>query len=572
MNTDRHNRTLFRLFALIMVLGLVLSACVPAAPAPAGQEPAAAEPTEAAAEEAPATAEPAEAAPATGEGSLLRFGHSQRPNDFNPLAVIQGIQTYIQKWTFSKLITLDRNAELIPDLAESYTVSDDGTVFTFTLRQDVTWHDGEPFTAEDVVFTFNYLLNPAAGARKLSNFQVIQGAAEYGEGAADAVEGVQATGDYEVQFTLTAPNAVFLVDLADQSIIPEHVVSQIDPADFLTSEFVTQRPYPGTGAYVFERYETDQFIDLSANPDYFRGAPQIARIRIESIPDNNTRIIALENGEVDLIMDVPAEELERLQGVEGIEIITHDTPTVSGTFVDSDQSKEEPLKVAMRQPQFRQALVHAMDFDALIVDVLEGTVSRQQCMFIQDWACDPALTEYPYDPERARELLAEIGWDPTWEVDWMVLAAQLEPIHAVLQQMYADVGINMVPRPVDGPTFVENFYANGTFDVTFVGYGAGTDPNVPANNFLVCGQIYPNGFNGTRYCNDRVTELVAAGREVISQEERAPIYQEISRINNEELPLIPLWRGQVIAAARDNVNLQYNHYYWDDVNEWTIDQ
>ncbi len=562
MNASRRSRSLFRLFTLIMVLSLVLSACAPAVPAPAAEEPAAV-PTEAAAAEAPAAA---------AEGSLLRFGHSQRPNDFNPLAVIQGIQTYVQKWTFNKLITLDRNGELIPDLAESYTVSDDGTVFTFKLREDVTWHDGEPFNAEDVVFTFNYLLNPAAGARKLSNFQVIQGAAEYGEDTSTPVSGVQATGDYEVQFTLNAPNAVFLVDLADQSIMAEHVVGQIPPADFLTSEFVTKRPYPGTGAYVFDRYETDQFIDLSANPDFFRGAPKIARIRIESIPDNNTRIIALENGEVDLIMDIPGEELERLSGVEGIQIITHETPTVSGTFVDSDQSKEEPIKVAMRQPQFRQALLHAMDFDALINDVLEGTVSRQACMFIQDWACDPELVDYAYDPDKARELLAEIDWDPTWEVDWMVLAQQLEPIHAVLQQMYADVGINMVPRPVDGPTFVENFYANGTFDVTFVGFGAGTDPNVPANNFLVCGQIYPNGFNGTRYCNDRVTELVKAGREVISVEERAPIYQEISVINNEELPLIPLWRGQIIAAAADNVNLQYNHYYWDDVNEWTIDE
>lgn len=560
----RLDRNLFRLFALIMVLGLLLSACAPAAPAPVAEEPAAeetaAEPTDAAAEEASA-----------GEGSLLRFGHSQRPNDFNPMAVIQGIQIYVQKWTFSKLVTLDPSGAVIPDLAESFTVSDDGTVFTFTLRQDVTWHDGEAFNAEDVVFTFNYLLNPAAGARKLSNFQVIQGAAEYGADPSSPVAGVVATGDYEVQITLTAPNAVFLVDLTDQSIMAEHVVSQIAPADFLTSEFVTRRPYPGTGPYVFDRYETDQFIDLSANPNYFRGAPKIARIRIESIPDNNTRIIALENGEVDLIMDIPAEELERMRSVEGVQVITQDTPTVSGTFVDSDQTKEEPIKVAMRQPQFRQALLHAMDFDALINDVLEGNVNRQACMFIQEWACDPELVEYGYDPDRARELLAEIGWDESWEVDWMVLAQQLEPIHAVLQQMYADVGINMVPRPVDGPTFVENFYANGTFDVTFVGYGAGTDPNVPANNFLVCGQIYPNGFNGTRYCNDRVTELVKAGREVISVEERSPIYQEISRINNEELPLIPLWRGQIIVAVADNVTLTYDHYFWDDVQNWTIE-
>jgi ABC-type transport system substrate-binding protein len=549
-------KQIYRLWALFLVIGLVLSACAPAVPAPVA---APAQPTQAAAEES--TADSA-AQPAATEGTLLRFGHPQRPNDFNPLAVIQGIQTIVQKWTFSKLVSLDRDGALITDLAEEYSVSEDGTVFTFKLREDVTWHDGEPFTAEDVVFTFNYLLNPAAGARKISNFQIIQGAAEYGEGETDAVSGVQATGDYEVQITLNEPNAVFLVDLADQSIIPAHVVGEIAPDQFLTSDYATRRPYPGTGPYVFERYVTDQFIELRANPDYFRGAPKIERIRLDSIPDQNTRIIALENAEVDLIADVPTVELDRLRDVPDIEIIMLDAPVVTGTFVDSDQSKDEPKKVAMRRPEFRQALLHAMDFDALINDVLEGTVSRQPCMFIQPWACADDLAEYSYDPDRSRELLAEIGWDSSWEIDWLVLTSQLQPVHVVLQQMYADIGLNMVPRTVDGPTFVENFYANGTFDVTFVGYGAGTDPNVPANNFTVCGQIYPNGFNGTRYCNDRVTELVKAGVRVVSE--------EVSQIINTELPLIPLWRGQAIVAARDNVNLQYNPYYWDEVHEWTI--
>ena len=552
----------FPLLSLLLIVGLIMVACVPAAPP---------------AEEATvdSTSEAEEVAETAELEQVLRFGHSQTLAHFSPLDVVNGLQIYIQKWTFSKLIQWDRNGEIIPDLAESYTVSDDGTVYTFTLRQDVKWHDGEPFDAEDVVFTFNYLLNPDAGARMLSNFQIIEGAAEYGAGEMDAVSGVQATGEYEVQITLTDPSAVFLVDMLHQtgpSIMPEHVVGQIPPAEFETSDFRSKRPYPGTGPFVFDRYETDRFIELSAYSDYHRGGPIIDRIRFDLIPDSNTRIVALENGEVDLIMDIPEDEFERLSGVEGITMITQETPTVQGTFVESDQTNDDPKKVAIRQPQFRQALVHAVDMDSLINGVMLGLVSRQSCIFIQEWACPDDLVDYAYDPDRARALLEEIGWDESWEVDWMVLATEggVEPVHAIIQQMYADVGINAVPRPVDIPTFIQDFYENGDFDVTWVPYGAGPDPNVAANNFLVCGQLYPNGYNGARYCNDRVTELVKAGTTVIDQAERATIYQEIATINNEELPLIAMWRGLQTAAVRDNVDLQYEHYNWDDVNLWSM--
>jgi len=567
MNQPTRHRIPLAFYALL-IAALVLSACATAtAPTGEGEAPAAAE---------DATAAPAEEAaePAATDGSVLRFGYSQRPNNFNPLTIIQGIQGFTAKWVFGKLVTFDADGNVIGDLATDWTISDDGTVFTFTLRDDVTWHDGEPFNAEDVVFTFNYLLNPDTGAQLYSNFQIIAGAPEYGEGATDSVSGVEALSDTEVQITLSEPSAIFLVDLAQWNgarILPEHVVSQIAPEEFATSGFATERPYPGTGPYVFERYETDQFFELSANPDYYRGAPQIDRIRVLSIPDANTRIIALENAEVDLIQGIPTEEYARVSELDGVQVIEQPSPTVTGLFVDSDDSKDDPKKAAMRTPEFRQALYHALDMDALINDVQEGLVTRQNCVFIQEWACASDLTDYAYNPDAARELLAEIGWDESWEVDWMILSEQVEPLHAVMQQMFADVGLNMVVRTVDGPTFVENFYSNGTFDVTLVGYGAGVDPNVPANNFFVCGQLYPNGYNGTRYCNDQVSDLVKQGQVTTDPDERAAIYQELSLILNAELPLLPLWISPILTAARDNVNLSYQQYDWDGVQEWTIE-
>lgn len=550
--------------AWLIILALALSACAPAAaPAPAAEEPAG---------EATAPAEE-EAGESDGEGELLRFGYSQRPNNFNPLDVVQGIEGFTQKWTNAKLVTFDREGNLMGDLAESWDVSEDGTVFTFTLREGVTWHDGEPFTADDVRFTFERILNPDTGARLYSNFQVIDGAAAFGEGEAETVSGIEVVDDATVRFTLSEPSAIFLVDMAitnGHTMLPEHVVSEIEPADFAASEYATRRPYPGLGPYVFERYETDQFFDLSAYPDYFRGEPMIPRIRVLTIPDDNTRLVALENDEIDLAQNVPTAEFERMNNLEGIETLVQQSPSGTGLFFDSDQDKDDPLKVAMRTPEFRRAILHALDVDALVNDVQEGLPTRANCVFLHEWACSPDLTVYDYDPGRAQELLAEIGWDNSWEVDWMVLAEQVEPVHAIMQQMWAEVGVNAVPRTVDGPTFVENFYQNGTFDMTLVGYGAGADPNVAANNFFVCGQLYPNGFNGTRYCNDRVTELVQEGKVTVDPDARAPIYQELSLILNEELPLAPLWVSPIITAAVDDLQLTYDQYNWDDVHLWTF--
>lgn len=546
---------------LLLVATLVLGAC--ATPAPVS--PPAAD----------ATAEPApEAAPAVpADSDLLRFGYGQVPNDFNPMTIIQGLQGFVQKWVNAKLITFDVEGNIIGDLAEDWTISDDGLVFTFQLREGLTWQDGEPFSAEDVVFTFEYILTRETGARLFSNFQVIEGAAEFAEGEADSISGVVALSDSEVQFTLTEPSAIFLVDLAVWNgvfIMPQHVVGEIPPEAFTTSEYATRRPYPGIGPFVFERYETDQFIELSANPTYFRGEPIISRVRLISIPDANTRLIALENGEVDIIEGIPVDELARTQNIPGIQLIQQPSPSGLGIFVDSDQDKDEPIKVAMRTPEFRQALYHALDIDSIIADVLDGVPTRSPCVFLQEWACSPDLTAYDYDPELARELLAAIDWDSSWEVDWMILAQQVQPVHAIMQQLFADVGINTVPRTVDGPTFIENFYANGTFDLTMVGFGAGVDPNVPANNFFVCGQLYPNGFNGARYCNDRVTELVSLGQSTVDFDERAALYQELSLILNEELPLLPLWVTPLTTAATDRLQLTYDQYEWDNVQDWTF--
>ena len=557
------------LLALVLVLSVVLSACAPTAPVPAEGSTPAVEATEAAVE-AEAT-EPA--AEGDGAESLLRFGYGQRPNNFNPLAVVQGIEGFVQKWTNAKLVTFDGDGQLMGDLAESWGVSEDGTVFTFKLREGVTWQDGEPFTAEDVVFTFERILTPAMEARLHTNFLVIAGAEEFAAGNAETVSGIEALSDYEVQFTLKEPSAIFLVDMAitnGHTILPKHVVEAIAPADFATSEYATRMPYPGLGPYIFDTYETDQYVDLVANPTYFRGAPKIDRIRIQIIPDNNTRLVALENGEIDVAQGVPTQEFARVSALEGITTYSQGSPVPTSLFVDSDQSKDDPKKVAMRTPEFRQALYHALDMDALINDVLEGLPARQNCPLLQAWACSPNLVDYSYDPDKARELLAAAGWDSSWEVEWMVLAPQVEPVHAVMQQMWADVGINMVPVTVDGPTFVENFYEKGTFDVTIVGYGAGADPNVAANNFFVCGQLYPNGFNGTRYCNDRVTELVQAGKSTVAQADREPIYQELTEIINQELPVLPLWVNPIITAASDKVVLTYDQYNWDDVQLWEI--
>ncbi|HKL12887.1 MAG TPA: ABC transporter substrate-binding protein, partial [Halanaerobiales bacterium] len=193
------------------------------------------------------------------EDKVLNFGWHQRPENFNLFNLIQGVQTMAARWTFSGLVTYNSEFEVMPDLAESWDVSEDGKVWTFNLRENVDWQDGQKFDAEDVMFTLRYIFD-VKGKSAEALKELVVGASEYADGSANEVSGIKKIDEYTVQFTTKFSTRRFLQSLSGLYIVPEHVVKDIDPANWPKSKFVTERPYPGTGPYYIEDYKPGQYI------------------------------------------------------------------------------------------------------------------------------------------------------------------------------------------------------------------------------------------------------------------------------------------------------------------------
>lgn len=420
-----------------------------------------------------------------------------------------------------------------PLLAESWDMEEDGKVWIFHLREGVTWHDGEPFTADDVVFSFNAYVDPAVGSRWHVRLSDILGYDEFRAGEADSLEGVTKVDDMTVRVELK--NAAPLWILLSQPyiiIFPNHLLGDVPAEELIGHDYWSSRV--GTGPFKWENYEPDQFIELVRNEDYFLGAPKLERVIYQFYADASTHLAALENGEIDSIayetLLMPVPEVARFEGMDNI-FVRADMDMGAPAFLQMDLTDEDFGDV-----RFRKALMYAIDRKGLVETLWQSEARVANTMFPAEWTWPDDLNQYEYNPDKARELLAEMGWDNSRELDFIYhysdsLTADLI---VAMQQYLADVGINIAPRRLE-PATINEMYADGTFEIGYFANGQGLDP-ATGRTAVQCDSTI-----AFSYCNERVEELFDEGLKYRTREERAPYYQEISKILNEELPKVWLW-------------------------------
>ena len=425
--------------------------------------------------------------------------------------------------------------DLQPLLAESWEVEGDGQAVVYTLRQDVTWHDGEPFTAEDVVFSFNVYANPAVGSRWASKLSSVQGYEAFQAGDADSLSGVTAVDDHTVRVELNEPlplwPGLFGIYIV---IFPEHLLGDVAPEELQGHPFWSERV--GTGPFKWSNYEPDQFIELVRNEDYFLGAPLLERIIYRFYTDASTQLAALESGEIDAIayetLLLPVTEVGRFEDLPDIEVL-------------ADMSMGAPafLRFNHTEPPFddvrvRQAMLHAIDRAGLVEALWQGEAQVADTMFPQEWTWPEGLNSYEYDPERARELLAEAGYADGLTLETDLLYYYGDSLSAdlivAMQQYLADVGISLSPRRVDPPT-IQEAQQNLSMQVGYAALGMGLDPST-GHPAVECDSVLAMG-----YCNEEMDARFREALTVSSQEEREGIYQEIATTLNEEVPSGWLW-------------------------------
>lgn len=351
---------------------------------PAAEEPAPAEEAPAATEAAPEpTSEPVVEASATAMADPLIVLIDNDEGPITPANFNTFIGYYLVGWVYDPLFARDPNLEPVPALAESYTVSDDGLNWVVTLRDDVTWHDGEPFTADDVVFSYNFLIE-AGRAPNLA-----------------AISTIEATGEHEVSITLSAANPFFLMEgLAGYFILPEHIWAGQEPISGELNQFQGQI---GTGAYRLTEIVPGESYTFTANPDYFRGQPKAPTVIAKIVKDRTQQFNQLRAGEAHAVLSsVPPAQVDQIAGDEAISL-------AQGSDFFNYIFYLNGSRPPFDQPLVRQAIAKAIDAQTLVDIVMLGYGVELPLSWYHPelpWALN---IEREYNPEAAMALLDEAG-------------------------------------------------------------------------------------------------------------------------------------------------------------------
>jgi peptide/nickel transport system substrate-binding protein len=392
---------IYKLFAIVALVAMVLAGCgTPAAtPAPAATEAPAAQPAAPEATAAPAateaTAAPAAAAsgPAGVFRSPMRAGCAvgtlwttcgRRIDE----AFLQGLAQV--KWTADGVEPL---------LAESWEMDEDAQAFVFHLREGVTWHDGEPFTADDVVYSFNIFANPAVGSTYASKLAAVKGYEEFQAGTATELAGVTKIDDMTVRVELSSPSPLW-VDLQQISIsiLPEHILGSVAPDQLRTNGY--WKNMVGTGPFVMTKFVDDQYIEGVANENYFLGKPKLDKIVFQIYADTAAILNALEAGELDSTPyeggGIPLDQVQRFEAMPHLTVLGNmdaGLPTfIMLNLEDPDFAKQE----------VREAMMYAIDRDAIMETIRLNLGQISNTMFPGEWARPTDLEPYAYDPGQGR--------------------------------------------------------------------------------------------------------------------------------------------------------------------------
>ncbi|TVR69835.1 MAG: hypothetical protein EA415_13755, partial [Sphaerobacteraceae bacterium] len=292
--------------------------------------------------------------------------------------------------TKSVIGTHPETTEPIPELAEDWDISDDGLEYTFHLREDVTWHDGEQLTAEDVVYTFETHMDEDTGSPRTSELVA-------------RIDTVEATDDYTVQFTLNMPASPFLQQNMVYYIVPEHILGDVAPADLAAHDYSTGEPGVtiGCGPFQFEEWVSGDYVMLTKYEDYYEGEPNIDTWIRRIVPDQTVLAQQIGTGEVDYGA-VQESDYESLDQQDSVNVTEFDTFNFTFFIYQLDEERTS----LFQEPEVRQALVYGLDRESMVNairfgvgEVARGTMPRPS------WAYDPDSLErdYEFDPDRARE-------------------------------------------------------------------------------------------------------------------------------------------------------------------------
>ncbi|RWR27359.1 ABC transporter substrate-binding protein [Sinirhodobacter populi] len=338
------------------------------------------------------------------DGDPIRYAIWSNPKGtFHPTLYFTDYDRAVIFSVFSRLVTLDEKQNPQPSLAESWDYSEDGRTLTLHLRKGVKWHDGQPFTAEDVAYTYQAEAAPDFPRDRPPFVKYLEGFEDYSTGKADSLPGIQVVDDVTVAFTFKAPYAAAFAHFADKPVLAKHIWDKIPLKTWNEASEALRNPV-GTGPYKFVEFKPDQYVRLERNDDYFGGQPRTKTI-IFRISNTQTAQSELINGELD-IAEISSWNERDLQTYRDAGLRIVEQRGTSGQYLPFDTRNPK-----LSDKRVRQAIIHAINRQAIVDRLLFGHGAVFNTNAHPDSPYYPAgLDPYAYDPQKARELLAEAGW------------------------------------------------------------------------------------------------------------------------------------------------------------------
>jgi peptide/nickel transport system substrate-binding protein len=461
------------------------------------------------------------AAPAWAQGEL-RVAIPWTPENLDPTMNLSSLRSQVGVSLFDSLVGRDADGKIVGELAESWRALDDRT-WQLKLRRGVSFHNGEPFNAEAVRFTFQRVLNPE---QKSPNRATVS-----------EVERVDVVDDLTVNLVLRSPYAPFLARLIDFPMVPPRYTAERG------NQGLALRPV-GTGPFRFVELVKDDHMIVEAFDKHWRGQPRVKRIVFKPIPEPFTRTAALRNGEVDLITTVPpniAVELERVAGVR-----VQRVPSTWQIYLGLNAFKK-PLS----DVRVRQALNYATDVDAIIKNVMDGNGRRLEGPFTPNvFGFDPSVKGYAPDPARARRLLAEAGYPDGADVTLDAPAGRYQgdkEIAEALGGQWQKAGFRPKVQVAEWGAYFKKYLGKQMQDAYLLGLGG---PMQDADELY---NLVSSKGRGLYYKNDRVDELFDQGRATTDPARRRKIYADLARAMIEDATWVFLMQQVDIYATRDRL-------------------
>lgn len=480
----------------------------------------------------------------------------------NPLLASDSASSDINAQIYNGLVKYDKDIKIVGDLADHWDVTDQGKTLTFHLRRDVKWHDGVPFTSDDVLFTYRKLIDPKTRTPFASDYLQVKKA--------------ETLGPYIFRVHYDKPFAP-AVESWGMGIIAKHVYEKDD----INSSPANKHPI-GTGPFIFHSWKTDEKIELTANPNYFEGRPYFDRFIYRIIPDLSVEFLELRQGSLSMMSPTPDQYNGYSEFFQQYNKFKYPAFRYDYMAFNLKNSLFQDVRV-------RKAIAHAINKSEIIAGVYEGlAVSATGPFPPASWAFNPEVPDMKYDPEEAKRLLKEAGWadhdgDGILDKDGKKFTFTLilnqgntirESIAQIIQNNLKTLGIDVTIRVLEWSVFIQKYIDEQQFDACILAWNLSRDPD--CETIWHSSEIGKAKYNFVSYKNPEVDKLLIEGRQTFDQSKRQKIYRRIHALIANDVPYVfiaypmslPVVHKKILGVELAPAGLGWNFNKWYVPKAW----